>query len=133
MDKVTRQFSQTTTFLKRKESRSGIEPMPFRLPAYRLTARILTSYHLQSVTLGRITQSKFFYTSSKQVTESQFSSVQFKMVSMRSEKPIIMRSDPSLRSFPKCCLSNGSNVPDDGPLSSFQRRSSSASLDHKCV
>ena len=32
-DKVTRQCPQTTTFLKRKESRSGIEPRPFRLPA----------------------------------------------------------------------------------------------------
>ena len=33
MDKVTGQCSQTTTFLKRKESRSGIEPRSFRLPA----------------------------------------------------------------------------------------------------
>ena len=33
MDKVTRQFPQTTTFLKRKESRSSIEPRSFRLPA----------------------------------------------------------------------------------------------------
>ena len=32
-DKVTRQCPQTTTFLKRKESRSGIEPRPFCLPA----------------------------------------------------------------------------------------------------
>ena len=32
-DKVTRPCPQTTTFLKRKESRSGIEPRPFRLPA----------------------------------------------------------------------------------------------------
>ena len=39
MDKVTRQCPQTTTFLKRRESRSGIEPRSFRLPAYRLTAR----------------------------------------------------------------------------------------------
>ena len=39
MDKVTRQCPQTTTFLKRKESRSGIKPRSFRLPAYRLTAR----------------------------------------------------------------------------------------------
>ena len=31
-DKVTRQCPQTTTFLKRKESRSGIEPRPFCLP-----------------------------------------------------------------------------------------------------
>ena len=38
-DKVTRQCPQTTTFLKGKESRSGIEPRSFRLPAYRLTAR----------------------------------------------------------------------------------------------
>ena len=33
MDKVTRQCPHTTTFLKRKESRSGIEPRSFRLPA----------------------------------------------------------------------------------------------------
>ena len=33
MDKVTRQCPQTTTFLKRRESRSGIEPWSFRLPA----------------------------------------------------------------------------------------------------
>ena len=39
MDKVTRQCPQTTTFLMRKESRSGIEPRSFRLPAYRLAAR----------------------------------------------------------------------------------------------
>ena len=39
MDKITRQCPQTTTFLKRKESRSGIEPRSFRLPAQRLTAR----------------------------------------------------------------------------------------------
>ena len=39
MDKVTRQCPQTTTFLGRKESRSGIEPRSFRLPAYRLSAR----------------------------------------------------------------------------------------------
>ena len=31
-DKVTRQCPQTPTFLKRKESRSGIEPRSFRLP-----------------------------------------------------------------------------------------------------
>ena len=39
MDKVTGQCPQTTTFLKRKESRSGIEPRSFRLPAKCLTAR----------------------------------------------------------------------------------------------
>ena len=32
-DKVTRPCPQTTTFLKRKESRSGIELRSFRLPA----------------------------------------------------------------------------------------------------
>ena len=32
-DVVTRQCPQTTTFLKRKESRSGIELRPFWLPA----------------------------------------------------------------------------------------------------
>ena len=32
-DKVTRQCPESTTFLKRKESRSGIEPRSFRLPA----------------------------------------------------------------------------------------------------
>ena len=31
-DKVTRQCPQITTFLKRRESRSGIEPSPFCLP-----------------------------------------------------------------------------------------------------
>ena len=31
MDKVTRQYPQTTTFLKRKESRSGIEPRSLRV------------------------------------------------------------------------------------------------------
>ena len=39
-DKVTRPCPQTTAFLKRKESRSGIEPRSFRLLAYYcLTAR----------------------------------------------------------------------------------------------
>ena len=33
MDKVTRQCPQTRTFSKRKDSRSGIEPSSFRLPA----------------------------------------------------------------------------------------------------
>ena len=32
-DEVTRRCPQTTTFLKRRESRSGIEPRPFCLPA----------------------------------------------------------------------------------------------------
>ena len=32
-DRVKRQRPQTTTFLKRKENRSGIEPRPFCLPA----------------------------------------------------------------------------------------------------
>ena len=32
-DKVTRQCPQTTTFLRRRESRSGIEPRPFCLQA----------------------------------------------------------------------------------------------------
>ena len=36
MDKVTGQCPQTTTFFERKESRSGIEPKPFRLPTYAL-------------------------------------------------------------------------------------------------
>ena len=38
-DKVTSQCPQTTTFLKGKENRSGIEPRSFCLPASRLTAR----------------------------------------------------------------------------------------------
>ena len=37
-DKVRRQFHKPQ-LLKRKESRSCIEPRSFRLPAYRLTAR----------------------------------------------------------------------------------------------
>ena len=51
MDKVTRQCPQTTTFLKRKESRSGIEPRSFRLPARpnRLTSCLLQTYsHLSA-------------------------------------------------------------------------------------
>ena len=57
---------------------------------------------------------------------------QFKMVLMGSKKPIIMRSNPSLRSLPQRRLWNSSNVRliDDGPLSSFQGRSSNASPVH---
>ena len=39
MDKVTRQWPQTTTFEEKGEPKPGIEPRSFRLPAYRLTAR----------------------------------------------------------------------------------------------
>ena len=38
-DKVTRQCPQTTTLFKTKESPSGMEPISFCLPAYRLPAR----------------------------------------------------------------------------------------------
>ena len=39
-DKVIRQYPQTTTFLKKKESRrQGKDPRSFCLPDYRLTAR----------------------------------------------------------------------------------------------
>ena len=38
-DKVTRQCPQTTTFLKRKDSRRGIEPWSLCLPAQCFTAR----------------------------------------------------------------------------------------------
>ena len=43
-----------------------------------------------------------------------------------------MRSTPPLRGFPQCCLCNGSSVrlTDDGPLWSFQGRSSGASSFH---
>ena len=53
------------------------------------------------------------------------------MVSMRSEKPI-HATHPSLRSFPNVAFWNSSNVGliDDGPLSSFQGRSASASSFH---
>ena len=52
-DKVTRPCPQTTTILKRNESRSGIEPRSFRLPAYRLTARPnrLSSHRMGNATL----------------------------------------------------------------------------------
>ena len=58
------------------------------------------------------------------------SSVQFKIVSMRSEKPI-RAPPPYLRSIPIVAFES-SDVPliDDGPLSSFQGRSSSASSFH---
>ena len=54
-------------------------------------------------------------------------SVQFKMVSMRSEKPIC--APPRLSEVPPTFHWSGSNdrLIDDGPLSSFQGRSSSAS------
>ena len=57
-----------------------------------------------------------------------YSSVQFKTVSMHLEKPIYVFHSVSQK-FPQCCLLNGSNVCliDDGPLSSFQGRSSSTS------
>ena len=57
------------------------------------------------------------------------SSVQFKMVSMRSKKPIIYALHPVYHKFPQRCFWNGCNVRliDDGPLSSFHGRSSSAS------
>ena len=56
MDKVTRQCPQTTTFLKRKESRSAIEPRS-RLTARpnRLTGRKATglqSYIVQGLAVG---------------------------------------------------------------------------------
>ena len=56
--------------------------------------------------------------------------VQFKMVSMRSEIPYALH--PISQKFPQRCLRNGSKVRliDDGPLSSFQGRSSSASSFH---
>ena len=38
-DKVTRQYPQTQTFLKRKESQSRIKPRPFCLPAQCLATR----------------------------------------------------------------------------------------------
>ena len=71
-----------------------------------------------------------------------FSSVQLKMVSMRSENPICAPPGlcaqkipyalhPVSEKFPQRCLGNGSkvHVTDDGPLSSFQGRWSSAVLD----
>ena len=65
-DKVKRQYPKTTTFLKRKESRSGIEPRPFCLPAQSLTAgpngltgRASESHNLRKITnnlpLGDVT------------------------------------------------------------------------------
>ena len=51
------------------------------------------------------------------------------MISMRSEKPIIYSLHPDSQKFTQRRLWNGSNVRliDDGPLSSFQERSSSVS------
>ena len=55
---------------------------------------------------------------------SSFEFGRFKTVSMRSEKPIIMRSNPSLRSFPSACLSVSLCFGFDDPLaySVFQTR-----------
>ena len=62
MDKVTTQSPQTTTFLKRKETRSGIEPRSFRLPMVdgltarpnRLTPCVSKMYSFYSRCLNRI-------------------------------------------------------------------------------
>ena len=62
-------------------------------------------------------------------TVKKFSSVQEGIYALGKSH---MRSTPSLRSFPKRCLWNSSNVLliDDDPLSSFQGRSSSGSSFH---
>ena len=54
MDKVTRQCPQTTTFLKTKESRSGIEPRSFRLakPAH-FMRRVLRRVFILRAESGR--------------------------------------------------------------------------------
>ena len=60
--------------------------------------------------------------------------VQFKMLSMHSEKPISAspRLHPISQKFLQCCLWNGSNVrlTDNSPLLSFEGRSSSTSSFH---
>ena len=63
---------------------------------------------------------------------NEVSSVQFQMVPTRSAKPIIYALHPGSPKFLQRCLWNGSNVRliDDGPLSSFQGRSSSSSSFH---
>ena len=62
---------------------------------------------------------------------AQFSSVQFKVVSMRSEK-VHMRSTPSLTQLPNVAFETVPvfSLTDDGPFSSFQGKSSSASSFH---
>ena len=55
-------------------------------------------------------------------------SVQFKMVSMRSKMPT--GAPHRLRSFPNVAFKMLPMLSDDGPLSSFQKRSSSASSFH---
>ena len=45
-EKVTGQCPQITTFLKRKESRSGIEPRSFRLPAFARPNRLTQIMYL---------------------------------------------------------------------------------------
>ena len=54
MDKVTRQCPQTTTFLKRKESRSGIEPRSCEKGHFGClyTLETLASDELRLVTVG---------------------------------------------------------------------------------
>ena len=52
MDKDTRQCPQTTAFLKRKESRSGVEPRSFRLPANALPLGQTGSRPASAGTLG---------------------------------------------------------------------------------
>ena len=62
--------------------------------------------------------------------KTNYCSVQFKMVSLRLERPI--RAPSVSQKFSQHCLWNGSNVRliDDGSLSSFQERLSSTSSFH---
>ena len=65
----------------------------------------------------------------KQINVSR-SRVQFKMLSMCPEKPIIMCSIPSLKRSPMLPLKRFQCLTNDDPLSSFQGRSSRASSFH---
>ena len=73
-DTVTRQCAQTTAFLKRRESRSGIEPRPFCLPAPRLTARPNPAVHSKSQRSGFSPLFTHWLPSAHPIPARQFSS-----------------------------------------------------------
>ena len=63
MDRVTGQCPQTTTFLKRKESRSGIEPRSFHLPATVVARKeYLNNQRLKGVSLVLVVVVKNYLT-----------------------------------------------------------------------
>ena len=121
MDKVTRQCPQTTTFLKREENRSGIEPRSFRLPAYRLTARPnrLTRYsqppgsYYQAFCcwFPHLSCLRFLNTEHKAFLFLSYRNAPCNPSKLRSTFVFPEANRPAMFSAPRCCLSSSLSVP----------------------